>query len=479
MTLNTTIKYEEKRRKYHYANAITTTSPICSIILCFSNPQDNQHHFQGLLLHMFESFLFMVFIISFAIYLISTKVRQYPQNQGDPNIRLRKIESICDIINIASFAIFLSSFFLSTLRVPEIIIRGIDIFAICTFTFSFCCILLMQKLIQKLPIDETDNTFRSRLRLWSQDTLKMFSKKVHSIISAGKKRVAPQQQSTEEHSVVTDSNTKIKNNDETSNIFIAIIFIVTLFLFITTLYATYTTGKEIQRTILDNFFGLLCNAYASSWIVNTAVTIVILYMVSKWQGWQFHPLTAANHIAAWGGIGGAFGLIISGLSMFSAGNLVPSANISSLCTPNTFIDATTIGALIGSVLALPSYSFSCFSKDTPIWTKLSAPLIQSVTSLAAMPYISPSIFLQKVISYSSSDRSVSQLKAQAESVTSESQVAALINKDWRLILIAADQEEFKQCFSNVIYITVTLMVMTIPIVIILRKQFSIVMEKSN
>lgn len=252
-----------------------------------------------------------------------------------------------------------------------------------------------------------------------------------------------------------------------------------MFLFITTLYATYTTGKEIQRTILDNFFGLLCNAYASSWIVNTAVTIVILYMVSKWQGWQFHPLTAANHIAAWGGIGGAFGLIISGLSMFSAGNLIPSANISSLCTPNTLIDATTIGALIGSVLALPSYSFSCFSKDTPIWTKLSAPLIQSVTSLAAMPYISPSIFLQKMISYSSSDRSVSQLKAQVESVTSESQVAALINKDWRLILIAADQEEFKQFFSNIIYITVTLMVMAIPIAIILRKQFSIVMEKSN
>lgn len=256
------MKYEEKGRKYHYVNAITTTSLICSIILCFSNPQDNQHHFQGLFLYMFKSFLFIVFIISFAIYLISTKVRQYPQNQGDPNIRLRKIESICDIINIASFAIFLSSFFLSTLRVPEIIIRGIDIFAICTFTFSFYCILLMQKLIQKLPIDETNNTFRSRLRLWSQDTLKMFSKKVHSIISAGKKRVAPQQQSTEEHSVATDSNTKIKNNGETSNIFIAIIFLVTLFLFITTLYATYTTGKEIQRTILDNFFGLLCNAYA-------------------------------------------------------------------------------------------------------------------------------------------------------------------------------------------------------------------------
>lgn len=180
---------------------------------------------------MFESFLFVVFIISCAIYLISTRVRQYPQNQGDPNIRLRRIESICAIINITSFAILLSSFFLSTLKVPEIIILGIDIFTICTFIFSLCCILLMQKLIQKLPIDETDNTFRSRLRLWSLDTLKMFSKKVHSIISAGKKRVASQQQSAEEHSVTTDSNTKIKNNDETSNIFIAIIFIVTLFLF--------------------------------------------------------------------------------------------------------------------------------------------------------------------------------------------------------------------------------------------------------
>ena len=59
-----------------------------------------------------------------------------------------------------------------------------------------------------------------------------------------------------------------------------------------------------------------------------------------------------------------------------------------------------------------------------------------------------------------------------------SQVAALINKDWRLILIAADQEEFRQFFSNNTYITVTLTVMAIPIVIILRKQFSIVMEKS-
>ena len=86
--------------------------------------------------------------------------------------------------------------------------------------------------------------------------LKLFSEKIRSIIPAGKKRVVPQQQSTEEHSVVTDSNTKIKNNDETSNIFIAIIFIVTLFLFATTFYITYTTGKEIQRTILDNFFGL-------------------------------------------------------------------------------------------------------------------------------------------------------------------------------------------------------------------------------
>ena len=150
--------------------------------------------------------------------------------------------------------------------------------------------------------------------------LKLFSEKIRSIIPAGKKRVVPQQQSTEEHSVVTDSNTKIKNNDETSNIFIAIIFIVTLFLFATTFYITYTTGKEIQRTMLDNFFGFLCNAYASSWIVNTAATILVLYMVGKWQGWQFHPLTAANHIATWGGIGGAFGLIVSGLSMFSESN---------------------------------------------------------------------------------------------------------------------------------------------------------------
>lgn len=244
------------------------------------------------------------------------------------------------------------------------------------------------------------------------------------------------------------------------------------------LYITYTTGKEIQRTILDNFFGFLCNAYASSWIVNTAATILVLYMVGKWQGWQFHPLTAANHIATWGGIGGAFGLIVSGLSMFSAGNLIPSANISSLCTPSTLIDATTIGALIGSVFALPSYSFSCFSKDTPIWTKLSAPLIQSVISLATMPYISPNAFLQKMISSSSPNRVLAQLKAQVENVTSESQVAALINKDWRLILIAADQEEFRQFFSNNTYITVTLTVMAIPIVIILRKQFSIVMEKS-
>ena len=281
--------------------------------------------------------------------------------------------------------------------------------------------------------------------------LKLFSEKIRSIIPAGKKRVVPQQQSTEEHSVVTDSNTKIKNNDETSNIFIAIIFIVTLFLFATTFYITYTTGKEIQRTILDNFFGFLCNAYASSWIVNTAATILVLYMVGKWQGWQFHPLTAANHIATWGGIGGAFGLIVSGLSMFSAGNLIPSANIS---------------------------SFSCFSKDTPIWTKLFAPLIQSVISLATMPYISPNAFLQKMISSSSPNRVLAQLKAQVENVTSESQVAALINKDWRLILIAADQEEFRQFFSNNTYITVTLTVMAIPIVIILRKQFSIVMEKS-
>ncbi|WP_223108903.1 hypothetical protein, partial [Bifidobacterium adolescentis] len=117
-------------------------------------------------------------------------------------------------------------------------------------------------------------------------------------------------------------------------------------------------------------------------------------------------------------------------------------------------------------------------KDTPIWTKLFAPLIQSVISLATMPYISPNAFLQKMISSSSPNRVLAQLKAQVENVTSESQVAALINKDWRLILIAADQEEFRQFFSNNTYITVTLTVMAIPIVIILRKQFSIVMEKS-
>ena len=427
---------------------------------------------------MFKSLLFIVFIIVFAIYFISIKIRQYPKNQDDPNIKLRRIESACGIINIATFAILLSSSSLYAFKVPEIIVKGIARFAVCTVIFSLCLILLIQKLIQKLPIDETDNTFRHRLHLWGQNMLKLFSEKIRSIIPAGKKRVVPQQQSTEEHSVVTDSNTKIKNNDETSNIFIAIIFIVTLFLFATTFYITYTTGKEIQRTILDNFFGFLCNAYASSWIVNTAATILVLYMVGKWQGWQFHPLTAANHIATWGGIGGAFGLIVSGLSMFSAGNLIPSANISSLCTPSTLIDATTIGALIGSVFALPSYSFSCFSKDTPIWTKLSAPLIQSVISLATMPYISPNAFLQKMISSSSPNRVLAQLKAQVENVTSESQVAALINKDWRLILIAADQEEFRQFFSNNTYITVTLTVMAIPIVIILRKQFSIVMEKS-
>lgn len=344
---------------------------------------------------MFKSLLFIVFIIIFAIYFISIKIRQYPKNQDDPNIKLRRIESACGIINIATFAILLSSSSLYAFKVPEIIVKGIAIFAVCTVIFSLCLILLIQKLIQKLPIDETDNTFRHRLHLWGQNMLKLFSEKIRSIIPAGKKRVVPQQQSTEEHSVVTDSNTKIKNNDETSNIFIAIIFIVTLFLFATTFYITYTTGKEIQRTMLDNFFGFLCNAYASSWIVNTAATILVLYMVGKWQGWQFHPLTAANHIATWGGIGGAFGLIVSGLSMFSAGNLIPSANISSLCTPSTLIDATTIGALIGSVFALPSYSFSCFSKDTPIWTKLFAPLIQSVISLATMPYISPNAFLQK------------------------------------------------------------------------------------
>lgn len=234
---------------------------------------------------MFKSLLFIVFIIVFAIYFISIKIRQYPKNQDDPNIKLRRIESTCGIINIATFAILLSSSSLYAFKVPEIIVKGIAIFAVCTVIFSLCLILLIQKLIQKLPIDETDNTFRHRLHLWGQNMLKLFSEKIRSIIPAGKKRVVPQQQSTEEHSVVTDSNTKIKNNDETSNIFIAIIFIVTLFLFATTFLYTYTTGKEIQRTILDNFFGFLCNAYASSWIVNTAATILVLYMVGKWQGW--------------------------------------------------------------------------------------------------------------------------------------------------------------------------------------------------
>ena len=59
--------------------------------------------------------------------------------------------------------------------------------------------------------------------------------------------MVPQQQSTEEHSVVTDSNTKIKNNDETSNIFIAIIFIVTLFLFATTFYIKLDIENPIIR----------------------------------------------------------------------------------------------------------------------------------------------------------------------------------------------------------------------------------------
>lgn len=185
---------------------------------------------------MFKSLLFIVFIIVFAIYFISIKIRQYPKNQDDPNIKLRRIESACGIINIATFAILLSSSSLYAFKVPEIIVKGIAIFAVCTVIFSLCLILLIQKLIQKLPIDETDNTFRHRLHLWGQNMLKLFSEKIRSIIPAGKKRVVPQQQSTEEHSVVTDSNTKIKNNDETSNIFIAIIFIVTLFLFATTFY---------------------------------------------------------------------------------------------------------------------------------------------------------------------------------------------------------------------------------------------------
>lgn len=189
---------------------------------------------------MFKSLLFIVFIIVFAIYFISIKIRQYPKNQDDPNIKLRRIESACGIINIATFAILLSSSSLYAFKVPEIIVKGIAIFAVCTVIFSLCLILLIQKLIQKLPIDETDNTFRHRLHLWGQNMLKLFSEKIRSIIPAGKKRVVPQQQSTEEHSVVTDSNTKIKNNDETSNIFIAIIFIVTLFLFATTFYIKNT-----------------------------------------------------------------------------------------------------------------------------------------------------------------------------------------------------------------------------------------------
>lgn len=157
---------------------------------------------------MFKSLLFIVFIIVFAIYFISIKIRQYPKNQDDPNIKLRRIESACGIINIATFAILLSSSSLYAFKVPEIIVKGIAIFAVCTVIFSLCLILLIQKLIQKLPIDETDNTFRHRLHLWGQNMLKLFSEKIRSIIPAGKKRVVPQQQSTEEHSVVTDSNTK-------------------------------------------------------------------------------------------------------------------------------------------------------------------------------------------------------------------------------------------------------------------------------
>lgn len=196
---------------------------------------------------MFKSLLFIVFIIVFAIYFISIKIRQYPKNQDDPNIKLRRIESACGIINIATFAILLSSSSLYAFKVPEIIVKGIAIFAVCTVIFSLCLILLIQKLIQKLPIDETDNTFRHRLHLWGQNMLKLFSEKIRSIIPAGKKRVVPQQQSTEEHSVVTDSNTKIKNNDETSNIFIAIIFIVTLFLFATTFYNNPLNSDSIAK----------------------------------------------------------------------------------------------------------------------------------------------------------------------------------------------------------------------------------------
>lgn len=205
---------------------------------------------------MFKSLLFIVFIIVFAIYFISIKIRQYPKNQDDPNIKLRRIESACGIINIATFAILLSSSSLYAFKVPEIIVKGIAIFAVCTVIFSLCLILLIQKLIQKLPIDETDNTFRHRLHLWGQNMLKLFSEKIRSIIPAGKKRVVPQQQSTEEHSVVTDSNTKIKNNDETSNIFIAIIFIVTLFLFATTFYIINYCERTI--TMLSTIYALLC-----------------------------------------------------------------------------------------------------------------------------------------------------------------------------------------------------------------------------
>ena len=115
---------------------------------------------------MFKSLLFIVFIIVFAIYFISIKIRQYPKNQDDPNIKLRRIESACGIINIATFAILLSSSSLYAFKVPEIIVKGIAIFAVCTVIFSLCLILLIQKLIQKIPIDETDNTFRHRLHLW-------------------------------------------------------------------------------------------------------------------------------------------------------------------------------------------------------------------------------------------------------------------------------------------------------------------------
>lgn len=73
---------------------------------------------------MFKSLLFIVFIIVFAIYFISIKIRQYPKNQDDPNIKLRRIESACGIINIATFAILLSSSSLYAFKVPEINRKG-------------------------------------------------------------------------------------------------------------------------------------------------------------------------------------------------------------------------------------------------------------------------------------------------------------------------------------------------------------------